>query len=49
MAGDDIDLDASFLQRAEHARVIRAMRAGPAEHERGPTLWRIGLHAYSRS
>ena len=40
----DVDLDAGLLQRAQHARVIRAVRTGAAQHQRGAALRRIGLH-----
>ena len=33
VSGQDVDLDAGFLQRAQHARVVRAVRARAGKHE----------------
>ena len=40
-AGDEIDLDAGFVQRAQHAGVVGAAGAGAGQHERGPEPRRI--------
>ena len=37
-AGDDVDLDAGFVERAQHAGVIGAGRAGAGQDERGAAL-----------
>ena len=33
MSGEDVDLDAGFLQRAEHARVVRTVRASARQNQ----------------
>ena len=33
MSGEDIDLDAGFLQRAEHTGVVRTVRASAREDQ----------------
>ena len=40
-AGDDVDLDAGFVKRAQHAGVVGAGRAGSGQDERGATSWRV--------
>ncbi len=42
-AGDEVDLHAGFMQRAQHARVIRASRAGTGEDDCRAKLWRVRL------
>ena len=40
-AGGEIDLDAGFVQRAEHAGVVGARRTGAGQHDRGAKPRRI--------
>ena len=40
-AGDEIDADAGFVQRAQHAGVVRARRARSGQHERGAQPRRV--------
>ena len=47
-AADDVDLDAGFVERAQHAGVIRAGRAGAGQHERGASLGRVGVSGRGR-
>ena len=47
-AGDDVDLDAGLLQRAQHAGVIRAGRAGAGQDERGAKLGGVGFGGGAR-
>ena len=42
-AGDDVDLDAGFVQRAQDAGMIGAGRAGAGQDERGAALRRVGF------
>ena len=40
-AAHDIDLDAGFVQRAQDARVVRAIGAGAGQDQRGAAFRRI--------
>ena len=40
-AGDEVDLDAGFVQRAEHARVVGGRRARPGQHDGGTEPRRV--------
>src|ERR1019366_8560182 len=42
-AGNNVDLDARFVQRAQHARMIRAGRTGAGQDERGAKLRGVTL------
>ena len=48
-AGDDVELDAGFVQRAEDAGVIRAGRAGAGQNECGAKLWGVGVEGSADS
>ena len=37
-AGDDVDLDAGFVERAQHAGMVGAGRTSAAQHQRGPAV-----------
>ena len=43
VAADDVDLDARFVQRAQHAGVIGAGRAGAGQDQCGAKLRRVGF------
>ena len=47
-AGDDVELDAGFVQRAQDAGVIGAGGAGAGQDERGAALWRVGFGGRTR-
>src|SRR5581483_9701559 len=41
--GDNVDLDAGFLERAQSSGVIGARRPGAGQDERGSKMWRVGF------